>query len=98
MATVEDIRDVMHDEYPHLEPSIPEIGRFVKFPFWLNSPIYLTLDIEEDSIRRSSSTAQLIADIRVVMVGDNKETHITVALNNKKLHGSLYSWEYAEEA
>lgn len=98
MATTEDIRDVMRDEYPELEPSIPEIGRFVKLPFWVESPIYLTLDIEEDSIRRSSSTGQLVADIRVIMVGDNKESEIALALNNKNLHGSLYSWEYAEKA
>lgn len=98
MATVEDIRDVMHDEYPHLKPSIPEIGRLVKLPFWLNSPIYLTLDIKEDTIRRSSSTAQIVADIKVIMVGDNKESEISLALNNRRLHGSLYSWEYAERS
>lgn len=95
MATAEDIRDVMRDEYPHIEPSIPEIGRFVKLPYWIESPIYLTLDIKEDTIRRSSSTAQIVADIRVIMVGDNKESEISLALNNKRLHGSLYSWVYA---
>lgn len=99
MATVEDIRDVMRDEYPHLEPSIPEIGRFVKFTYYDPDTLYVTLDIDEKTIHYSTFDSQLSVEYKLAMVGDNSgQWTLGMAISDSQREESFFSWEYVDSA
>ena len=97
MATVREIRDIMNDEYPHLQQSIPEIGRIVKFTHYEPDTLYVTLDIDEKSIQYSSFDSQLLAEYKLAMVGDGSgQWTLGMALSDSQKDGSFFSWEYVD--
>lgn len=98
MATTEDIRDIMKDEYPHLTPTIPEIGRIVKFPYYDPDQLYFTLDAIEPTLSFNSLEDQLTVDYRLAMVGSEGDWQLSFAISNKNKAGSYYSWEYVDSA
>lgn len=98
MATAEDIRDVMHDEYPHLKPSIPEIGRFVKCTYFDPDQIYFTLEIDKKSIEFVRGNCQVITNYELIPVGNATRYTLALALNNNTRINSPYSWEYVDSA
>lgn len=93
MATVEEIRDIMNDEYPHLEQSIPETGRIVKFTFFDPKELYVVLEAIEDTITYNPLMKQLTVDYKLAMIGDDRQWQLTMALNNHR-KDSPYSWQY----
>lgn len=98
MATAEDIRDIMKDEYPHLTPSIPEIGRVVKFTEYCPEDLYVTLDAIIRTLSFNSETNQLTVEYRIVMVGDTNSWQLSFAVNNRDKANSYFSWEYVDSA
>ena len=98
MATAEDIRDIMRDEYPHLTPTIPEIGRVVKFITFAPKSVYVTLDILENTLDYATHDGQLTVDYKLAMIGDSTVWQLSFALNDTKKVDSSYSWEYVESA
>jgi hypothetical protein len=98
MATAEDIRDIMRDEYPHLTPTIPEIGRVVKFTYYDPEQLYFTLDAIEPTLSFNSLEDQLTVDYRLLMVGSEGDWQLAFAISNKDKTNSFFSWEYVESA
>ncbi len=98
MATAEEIRDIMSDEYPHLVPTIPEIGRVVKFPLYSPDELYFTLDAVESTLGFNHVTDQLTVDYRLLMVGSEGDWQLSFAISNKDKAGSYYNWEYVDSA
>jgi hypothetical protein len=96
MATAEDIRDIMKDEYPHLTPTIPEIGRIVKFKHYDPEQLYFTLDAIEPTLSFNHLTDQLTVDYRLAMVGSEGDWQLSFAISNRDKAESYYSWEYVE--
>ena len=96
MATAEDIRDIMKDEYPHLTPTIPEIGRIVKFAHYDPEELYFTLDAIEQTLSFNHLTDQLTVDYRLVMVGSEGSWQLSLAISNRSKLESYYSWEYVD--
>ena len=98
MATAEDISNIMKDEYPHLEQSIPEIGRFVKYTYFSSGGIYLTLDIHEDTIQYNRNTEQLTVHYKIIKVGSDSVTTANIGLNYSAKANSYSNWEYVDSA
>jgi hypothetical protein len=96
MATAEEIRDIMRDEYPHLTPTIPEIGRVVKFITFDPKSVYVTLDILEDTLEYTRHVDQLTVNYKLAMIGDSTVWQLSFALNDTKKVDSSYSWEYVD--
>lgn len=96
MATAEDIRDIMRDEYPHLTPTIPEIGRVVKFTEYCPEDLYVTLDAIESTIFYNAVTEQLTVDYKIAMIGDTRCWQLGFAVNNRDKANSYHSWEYVD--
>jgi hypothetical protein len=96
MATAEDIRDIMRDEYPHLKPTIPEIGRIVKFPLYLPDELYVTLDAIEKTLSVNPVTDQLTVDYKLAMVGSEVVWQLSFAVSNRDKADSYFSWEYVD--
>lgn len=98
MATVEEIRDIMQDEYPHLTPTIPEIGRVVKFPYYDPDELFVTLNTLEKTISFNPVTNQLTADYELAMIGADGIWQLTFAISNSDRINSNFSWEYVDSA
>lgn len=98
MATAEEIGDVMSDEYPHLTPTIPEIGRVVKFTEYCPDDLYVTLDAIERTLSFNPVTDQLTVDYKLAMVGSEVEWQLSFAVSNRDKTDSYFSWEYADSA
>jgi hypothetical protein len=98
MATAEDIRDIMRDEYPHLTPTIPEIGRVVKYNYFNLTGIYLTLDIYKDTIDYNRNTEQVTVHYKMIKVGSSMATTANLGLNYSVKGNNYSSWEYVDSA
>jgi len=96
MATAEDIGDIMRDEYPHLKPTIPEIGRVVKFTEYCPDDLYVTLDAIEKTLSVNPVTDQLTVDYKLAMVGSEVVWQLSFAVSNRDKADSYFSWEYAD--